>query len=107
MSGANDHHVGGDDRSGMQPDFARHQIDLLVVVAFEIDDPVIAKTWDGSSSRRIERGPETLPVVSASRGEISGEAAYQVVDAENWRAMFDLDFSALEEGDDEPIDMRV
>ncbi|NDW01022.1 glucan biosynthesis protein [Salipiger sp. PrR002] len=55
----------------------------------------------------IERGPETLPVVSASRGEISGEAAYQVVDAENWRAMFDLDFSALEEGDDEPIDMRV
>lgn len=55
----------------------------------------------------IERGPQTRVVVSTSRGEIGGEAAYPVVGEDAWRAIFDIDFSALAPEDDEPIDLRV
>ncbi|SES36285.1 glucans biosynthesis protein [Tranquillimonas rosea] len=45
--------------------------------------------------------------VEASRGETVNTAAYPVVDADYWRAMFDLDFSEIPEDDDAPIDLRM
>ncbi|NIY98945.1 glucan biosynthesis protein D, partial [Salipiger sp. HF18] len=47
------------------------------------------------------------PVVTASRGTVSGFAAYPVVDEDYWRAIFDLDFSSIPEDDDTPIDLRM
>lgn len=53
------------------------------------------------------RDPSLAVKVSASRGDVGGEAIYQVVGEEDWRAMFDLDFSSLGEDDDTPIDIRL
>lgn len=45
--------------------------------------------------------------VSTSIGSIGNVSVYPVVGTDRWRAMFDLDFSALPEGDDTPIDLRA
>lgn len=45
--------------------------------------------------------------VSASRGVTSNTVAYPVVGTNRWRAMVDVDYAALDEGDDEPIDLRI
>lgn len=45
--------------------------------------------------------------VSASRGKVQGQAAFPIVNQPSWRAMFDLDFSALPAEDDTPIDLRI
>ena len=55
----------------------------------------------------IARGPETVPVVTATRGTVSGQVAYPVVGTEDWRAIFDVDFATLPANDDTPIDLRV
>lgn len=56
----------------------------------------------------LEPDPEKLlPMVTTSRGEVSLRAAYPVVGADYWRAIFDLDLSALPPGDDTPVDLRV
>lgn len=44
---------------------------------------------------------------SASAGRIGNVSVYPVVGTTSWRAMFDLDFSDLPEGDDTPIDLRA
>ncbi|MCT4372941.1 glucan biosynthesis protein D [Yangia mangrovi] len=71
------------------------------------DTVKIVCDFDGLGMEELDRSSGALPVVSASRGEISGEVAYPVVSTEAWRAVFDLDFSAIAAEDDEPIDLRV
>ena len=44
--GAHDDHVPGDGGRGVQPDFARDRIDVLVVVQLEVDDAVLAEAGD-------------------------------------------------------------
>ncbi|MBU2960364.1 glucan biosynthesis protein D [Citreicella sp. C3M06] len=63
--------------------------------------------FDGFGFDGLERGPGVVPVVTTSRGETGGYAAYPVVGEDYWRAVFDLDFSALPEEDDSPIDLRL
>ncbi|TQS73141.1 glucan biosynthesis protein D [Rhodobacteraceae bacterium] len=55
----------------------------------------------------LGRSDKLQPKVTASHGEISLPAAYPVVDQDYWRALFDLDFSAIAQDDDTPIDLRV
>jgi len=57
------------------------------------------------------RGAATLNI-TASRGIVSNDAVYPVVDQPYWRAMFDLSFDAPETAaggprDDSPIDLRI
>ena len=42
VRGAHDYGIAGYDRSGMQPDLARHQIDLLVIFELQVDHPGLA-----------------------------------------------------------------
>ena len=63
--------------------------------------------FDGRGMEGLTRGPDVTVVASASRGLISDGAAFQVVGTDYWRALFDLDFSALPETDDEAIDLRM
>lgn len=55
----------------------------------------------------LDRDSGVELVVDASRGGVGGFAVYPVVGTDHWRAIFDLDFAALPEGDDTPVDLRV
>ncbi|MBR9840434.1 MAG: glucan biosynthesis protein D [Rhodobacteraceae bacterium] len=63
--------------------------------------------FDNHGFEELTRDPGIRPVVTASRGTVSGFAAYPVVDEDYWRAIFDLDFSSIPEDDDTPIDLRM
>ena len=63
--------------------------------------------FDTHGMEGLGRDPETTVNVTASRGQIGGEAAYPVVGEDAWRAIFDVDFSMLAAEDDTPIDLRV
>ncbi|MBT9383010.1 glucan biosynthesis protein D [Pseudooceanicola sp. CBS1P-1] len=63
--------------------------------------------FDGMGFAGLKRGPDTVPVITASRGEILGAAAYPVVGESYWRTLFDLDFSKLASDDNEPINLRL
>ena len=60
MRGADDHHVLGDDGSGVQADFAGDRIEHLVVVLLEIEDAVLAERADRNPGLRVERD-ELIP----------------------------------------------
>ena len=55
MRGADDDDVAGDRRRGMQPDLARHRIDLLIVVLLQVDDAVVAEPRDAHAGLRVQR----------------------------------------------------
>ncbi len=63
--------------------------------------------FDNMGFEDLDRDPGIRPVVTASRGTTGNFAAYPVVGEDYWRAMFDLDFSGVPEGDDTPIDLRM
>ncbi|WP_188789376.1 glucan biosynthesis protein [Salipiger pallidus] len=63
--------------------------------------------FDDMGFAGLGRDDGITPVVTTSRGEISGETAYPVVGEDYWRAIFDLDFSEIPEDDDDPIDLRM
>ncbi|MDK3019892.1 glucan biosynthesis protein [Pseudodonghicola flavimaris] len=63
--------------------------------------------FDALGLEGVTRGPLTRPVVTASQGVVSAEVAYPIVGQSGWRALFDIDFSALAPEDDRPIDLRV
>src|SRR5947209_4009910 len=54
VGGADDDNVFGDNRSGMQPDFAGDEIDFLIVIEFQIDAAVSSEAWYGHSCLRIQ-----------------------------------------------------
>lgn len=62
---------------------------------------------EGRGFEGLGRGDGVALKVGASRGVVSGEVVYPIAGREDWRAMFDLDFAGLPEGDDTPIDLRV
>lgn len=45
--------------------------------------------------------------LNASRGGVTNPAVYPIVDTEEWRAIFDLDFAEIDHEDDTPIDIRA
>jgi len=54
MRGPDDDHVAGDDRRGVIPDVAGHQIHLLIIVLLQIDDTVVAEARDPDAGLRVE-----------------------------------------------------
>ncbi|WP_323042694.1 glucan biosynthesis protein D [Gemmobacter sp.] len=72
--------------------------------------PKVIKVVCDLENRGLEslaRGDGVDLDVSASRGMIGNISVYPVVGTERWRAMFDVDYSALPDGDDTPIDIRA
>jgi len=67
----------------------------------------IVADFDGFGLDGLGRGDGVTVEATASAGTIGNSDAYPVVGETYWRAMFDLDFSALDEKDDTPIDLRV
>lgn len=63
--------------------------------------------FDGRGFEDLTRDPGIAPVVTASRGLVSGLSAYPVVGEDRWRAIFDLDISTIPDHDDNPIDLRM
>ena len=64
----------------------------------------------GLSVRGLEtlgRGDGVTMEVAASHGTVGEVHVYPVVGTDRWRAMFDLDLSALPDGDDTPVDIRA
>ncbi|GGE29101.1 glucans biosynthesis protein [Gemmobacter megaterium] len=55
----------------------------------------------------LGRGDGVELDVTVSRGVVGNTAVYPVVGTNRWRAMFDIDWSALPEGDLAPIDIRA
>ena len=55
VGGADDDHIAGHDRCGVQPDLAGCQVDLLVVVTLEVDHPVDAELRHRPTGLRVER----------------------------------------------------
>ncbi len=55
VRGADDDDVLRDDRRRMQPDLARDQIDLLIVVLLQIDDAVLAEAGHGRAGLGVKR----------------------------------------------------
>ena len=52
---AHDDNVLRDDRGRVQSDFARDQIDLLIVVEFQIDNAILSEARHGGSCLRVQR----------------------------------------------------
>lgn len=57
------------------------------------------ETFDRTSGVTID--------VTASRGKTDNLSAYPVVGTNRWRALVDIDYASLPEGDDTPIDLRL
>jgi len=55
VGGANDDHVAGHDRRGVQPDLAGCQVDRLVVVTLQVDHSVDAELGHRPAGLRVER----------------------------------------------------
>ena len=55
MRRADDHHVLGDERRGMQADLAGHEVDLLIVVELEIDHAAFAEAGNGLAGLGVQR----------------------------------------------------
>ncbi len=55
VRGADDDDVAGDRRRGVKPDLARHRIDLLIVVLFQVDDAVNAEARNAHAGLRVQR----------------------------------------------------
>ena len=55
VRGADDHCVAGDRRGCMEPYFAGLEIDLLIVVKFQIDDAVLTESGYRNSSLGVQR----------------------------------------------------
>ncbi len=53
--GADEHDVLGHDRGRLQADLAREEIDVLIVVALEVDGAALAEGGDGDACLRVER----------------------------------------------------
>ncbi len=72
--------------------------------------PGVVKVVCDLENRGLEglaRGDGVDLDVAASRGAVGNVSVYPVVGTDRWRAMFDLDWSGLPEGDDTPIDIRA
>ncbi len=85
--GADEHHVLGHDRGRLQADLARDEIDVLIVVALEVDGAALAEGGDGDAGPGVEReqavggGDVEDPLLGAVRpvGEAAaGELARRV-----------------------------
>ncbi|WP_236951440.1 glucan biosynthesis protein [Ketogulonicigenium robustum] len=63
--------------------------------------------FDGHTLTGFGRGDGVTVIASASGAVVGNESVYPVVGQDYWRAMFDIDFSAVAEGDDTPIDVRM
>src|SRR5690348_3691139 len=55
VGGADDHRVPSHHWSSVQTDFARHGIDLLIIVLLEIDDSVLAEAGYRHAGFRVQR----------------------------------------------------
>src|SRR6202035_5413466 len=55
VRGPDNHHISGDDGRRMKPDVPVDQIDLLIVVLFQIDHAALAEAGNGDASFGIER----------------------------------------------------
>ena len=55
MRGADDNHVFGDGRRGMQTDLTGDQVHVLIVVELQIDDATRAEARHRKSGLRVER----------------------------------------------------
>ena len=55
MRGADDNHVFGDGRGGVQTNLTGDQVHVLIVVQLQIDDAALAEAGHGNSCLRVER----------------------------------------------------
>ena len=55
----------------------------------------------------LGRGDGVTADIWTSKGTVDNVAVYPVVGTDRWRLMFDIDYSALPEGDVDPIDVRA
>ena len=55
VRGADDHHVAGHDGRGMKPDFSGDQINILIVVFFQIDHAAHAEAGHADAGLGIQR----------------------------------------------------
>ncbi|WP_339109421.1 glucan biosynthesis protein D [Thioclava sp. GXIMD4216] len=62
---------------------------------------------DSTGLQGLSRADGLEPVVTASVGTTSLTSAFPVVGADYWRAIFDLDFSAVATDNNDPIDIRM
>lgn len=70
----------------------------------------VVKVVSDLENRGLEtlgRGDGVTMEVAASHGTVGEVHVYPVVGTDHWRAMFDLDLSALPDGDDTPVDIRA